>query len=208
MFRAEDTSFGASGYFSVVGSFVSYSRHPLGATPCGKEILCGFRSSFRRCGRRAPVAAGSRRRRGPTGLYGGELAPSQLVRASRVVVVIVAVCACAGCSTVTQSPTSTPTSSNSGPAVITRVVSVSSTSQLSDMVRWNVTNKTRQPQLVTCEVLVLNGSTQLGELGPVQLAVAAGATAEQFSEVTTLAGSNAADTAQIVCQKGLTPPTS
>lgn len=71
-----------------------------------------------------------------------------------------------------------------------------------------MTNKTRQPQLVTCEVLVLNGSTQLGELGRVQLAVAAGATAEQFSEVTTLAGSNAADTAQIVCQKGLTPPTS
>ena len=84
---------------------------------------------------------------------------------------------------------------------------MSSTSQLSDMVRWNVTNKTRQPQLATCEVLVLNGSTQLGELGPVQLAVAAGATAEQFSEVSTLAGSSAGDTAQIVCQKGLTPPT-
>jgi hypothetical protein len=72
------------------------------------------------------------------------------------------------------------------------------------MVRWNVTNKTSQPQLATCEVLVLNGSTQLGELGPVQLAVAAGATAEQFSEVTTLAGSSTGDTAQIVCQKGFT----
>jgi hypothetical protein len=75
------------------------------------------------------------------------------------------------------------------------------------MVRWNVTNKTGQPQLATCEVLVLKGSTQLGEFGPVQLAVAAGATAEQFSEVTTLAGSNAGDTAQIVCQNGLTPAT-
>jgi hypothetical protein len=73
------------------------------------------------------------------------------------------------------------------------------------MVRWNVVNKTDQPQLATCEVLVLNGSTQLGEFGPVQLAVAAGATAEQFSEVTTLAGSSAGDTAQIVCQKGLAP---
>jgi len=65
------------------------------------------------------------------------------------------------------------------------------------MVAWHVTNKTGQPQLATCEVLVLNGSTQLGDYGPVQLAVAAG-------EVTTLAGSSAGDTAQIVCQKGLT----
>jgi hypothetical protein len=124
-----------------------------------------------------------------------------------VVLVIVAMCACAGCTKDAHNPTSTPTSSNSGPAVTTSVVSVSSTSQLSDMVRWNVTNKTGQPQLATCEVLVLNGSTQLGEFGPVQLAVAAGATAEQFSEVTTLAGSSAGDTAQIVCQKGLTPAT-
>gem|GEM_PF-6764449 len=79
------------------------------------------------------------------------------------------------------------------------------TSQLSDMVMWNVTNKTGQPQFATCEVLVLHGSTQLGDYGPVQLAVAAGATAEQFSEITTLAGSSAGDTAQIVCQKGFTP---
>lgn len=70
------------------------------------------------------------------------------------------------------------------------------------MVKWNVTNKTDQPQFATCQVLVLNGSTQLGDYGPVQLAVAAGATAEQFSEVTTLAGSGPRDTAQIVCQKG------
>jgi hypothetical protein len=68
------------------------------------------------------------------------------------------------------------------------------------MVKWNMTDKTRQPQLVTCEVLVLDGSTQLGDYGPVQLAVAAGATAEEFSEVNTLAGSSAGDTAQIVCQ--------
>ena len=73
------------------------------------------------------------------------------------------------------------------------------------MVTWHATNKTDQPQLATCEVLVLNGSTQLGDYGPVQLAVAAGATAEEFSEVTTLAGSGAGDTAQIVCQKGLAP---
>ncbi len=70
------------------------------------------------------------------------------------------------------------------------------------MVKWNMTNKTNQPQFATCVVLVLNGSRQLGDYGPVQLAVAAGATAEQFSEVTTLAGSNAGDTAQIVCRKG------
>ncbi len=85
------------------------------------------------------------------------------------------------------------------------VVSVNPTSQLSEMVMWDATNKTGQPQLATCEVLVLHGSTQLGDYGPVQLAVAAGATAEEFSEVTTLAGSSAGDTAQIVCQKGLTP---
>jgi hypothetical protein len=79
---------------------------------------------------------------------------------------------------------------------------VSSTSQLGEMVKWDATNKTTEPQLATCEVLVLNGSTQLGELGPLHLTVAAGATAEQYSEVTTLAGSTAGDTAQIVCQKG------
>lgn len=82
------------------------------------------------------------------------------------------------------------TSSSSGPAVSTRVVSVSATSQLSEMVKWDMTNKTGQAQLVTCEVLVLNGSTQLGDYG-----------AEEFSEVSTLAGSSAGDTAQIVCQK-------
>jgi hypothetical protein len=82
------------------------------------------------------------------------------------------------------------------------VVSVSATSQLGDMVRWNATNKTGAPQLAKCEVLVLHGSMQLGELGPLQLTVAAGATAEQYSQVTTLAGSTPGDTAQIVCQKG------
>ena len=70
-----------------------------------------------------------------------------------------------------------------------------------------MTNKTGQPQLATCEVLVVKGSTQLGDFGPVQLAVAAGATAEEYSEVTTLAGSGAGDTAQIVCQQGLIPAT-
>jgi hypothetical protein len=64
-----------------------------------------------------------------------------------------------------------------------------------------MTNKTGQAQLVTCEVLVLNGSTQLGDYGPEPSAVAAGATAEEFSEVSTLAGSSAGDTAQIVFQK-------
>ena len=87
----------------------------------------------------------------------------------------------------------------------TKVGSVDPSSQLGDEVTWSMTNKTHRPQLVTCEVLVLNGSTQLGDYGPVQLAVAAGATAEQFSQVTTLAGSSAGDTAQIVCQKGLIP---
>jgi hypothetical protein len=84
----------------------------------------------------------------------------------------------------------------------TNVVSVSSTSQLGDIVKWDATNETGEPQLATCEVLVLKGSMQLGELGPLQLTVAAGATAEQYSEVTILAGSTAGDTAQIVCQKG------
>ncbi len=87
----------------------------------------------------------------------------------------------------------------------TKVISVDPSSQLGDEVTWNATNKTRQPQLATCEVLVLKGSTQLGDYGPVQLVVAAGATAEEFSQVTTLAGSSAGDTAQIVCQKGLIP---
>jgi hypothetical protein len=97
--------------------------------------------------------------------------------------------------------TSTP-NSTSRPAIRTSVVSVTSASQLGDMVKWDATNNTAVAQLATCEVLVLNGSTQLGELGPMQLTVAAGATAEQYSEVTTLAGSTAGDTAQIVCQKG------
>jgi hypothetical protein len=113
--------------------------------------------------------------------------------------VIMALCVCAGCS---QSPTSTSSSSSPDPAVSTRVVSVSATSQLSEMVKWNMTNETQQAQLVTCEVLVLHGSTQLGDYGPAQLAVAAGATAEEFSEVSTLAGSSPGDAAQIVCQKG------
>ncbi len=120
----------------------------------------------------------------------------------QVALAIVALCLCAGCSR--DSGPSSPdvsTGSNASPSVSTSVTSVSSTSQLSDMVKWQLTNKTTQPQLVTCEVLVLNGSTQLGELGPLQLAVAAGATAEQFSEVTTLAGSTASDTAQVLCQK-------
>ena len=79
---------------------------------------------------------------------------------------------------------------------------MSSTSQLGEMVKWDATNKTGAPQLATCEVLVLHGSMQLGELGPLQLTAAAGATAEQYSQVTTLTGSNASDIAQIVCQKG------
>jgi hypothetical protein len=124
-----------------------------------------------------------------------------------MVLVVTAAGACAGCSSGSPSQANTQTSSNSGPEVRTRVVSVSSTSQLSDMVRWDVANTTNQPQLVTCEVLVLNGTTQLGTFGPVPLAVAAGATAEQFSEVTTLAGSGAGDSAQIVCQKGWTGAT-
>jgi hypothetical protein len=126
------------------------------------------------------------------------------VRISWVVLVLVVVSACAGC-TSSQNPTSTPTSSSSAPALSTKIVSVNPTSQLSDMVTWNVTNQTGQPQLATCEVLVLNGSTQLGDYGPVQVAVAAHATAEQFSEVTTLAGSSAGNTAQILCQKGFSP---
>jgi hypothetical protein len=77
------------------------------------------------------------------------------------------------------------------------------TSQLSDIAKWQLTSKSSQPRLVTCEVLGLNGSTQLGELGPTQLAVAAGATAEQFSEVTTLAGSSASDKARIPVSKEL-----
>ena len=56
-------------------------------------------------------------------------------------------------------------------------------------------------QLATCEVLVLHGSMQLGELGPLQLTAAAGATAEQYSQVTTLTGSNASDIAQIVSRR-------
>ncbi len=79
---------------------------------------------------------------------------------------------------------------------------MSSTDQLGEMVKWDAMNKTGAPQLATCEVLVLDGSMQLGELGPLQLTVAAGATAEQYSQVTTLAGNTAGDTAQIVCQKG------
>jgi hypothetical protein len=118
---------------------------------------------------------------------------------------MVAVCVCAGCSEGSTNGTSTASQSNSAPALKTVVVSVSSTSQLSDMVKWNATNGTDQTQLATCAVLVLNGKNQLGQYGPVEVVVAAGATAEEFSEVTTLAGSGSGDTAQIVCQKGLMP---
>jgi hypothetical protein len=59
--------------------------------------------------------------------------------------------------------------------------------------------KTDGPQLATCEALVLHLSMQLGEFGPVQLTVAAGAIAKQFSEVTTVAGSTAGDTADEFC---------
>jgi hypothetical protein len=124
------------------------------------------------------------------------------VRIGRLAFVVMALCACAGCSRDSVGQTSSSTSSSSDPAIRTNVVSVNTTSQLSEMVKWDMTNETRQPQLATCEVLVLSGSTQLGQYGPVQLAVAADATAEQFSEVTTLAGSGAGDTAQILCQKG------
>lgn len=111
---------------------------------------------------------------------------------------VVGLCVCAGCSTGSQGP-----SASAGTAdVSTRIVSVSTTSQLSEMVKWDLTNKANQPQLVTCEVLVLTGSTQLGEYGPASMAVAGGATAEEFSEVSTLAGNGGGDTAQVVCQKG------
>jgi hypothetical protein len=119
------------------------------------------------------------------------------MRTGRLALVIAGLSVCAGCST--GSPSS---SANSASAVSTRIVSVSATSQLSQMVKWDLTNTTHVPQLVTCEVLVLNGSTQLGDYGPVPLAVAGGATAEEFSEVSTLAGSSSGDTAQVVCQKG------
>ena len=69
-----------------------------------------------------------------------------------------------------------------------------------------VQNATGQAQVASCEGLVLNGKNQLGQYGPaVIVAVAAGATAEEFSEVTTLAGSGSGDTAQIVCEKSLMP---
>lgn len=74
--------------------------------------------------------------------------------------------------------------------------------QISDAVTWTVTNRTSQPQEANCQVLVLNGSTQIGDYGPVQFTVAAKATAEEFSQVETLSGSSAGDTAQIACQKG------
>ena len=115
--------------------------------------------------------------------------------------VILGLCVCAGCSSGAPSA-STSTGPNPVADVSTRVVSVSATSQLSQMVKWDMTNKSDQAQLVTCEVLVLNGTTQLGQYGPAALAVAGGATAEEFSEVSTLAGSSSGDTAQIACQKG------
>jgi hypothetical protein len=123
------------------------------------------------------------------------------VRAWQKVLAVVAVATCAGCASNPPEQSGSPsTETASGSALQTHVVSVSSTSTLSEMVRWNATNPTGQTQLATCEVLVLHGSTQLGDSGPLQIAVAAGATAEQFSEVTTLAGSNAGDRAQIACQ--------
>jgi hypothetical protein len=70
------------------------------------------------------------------------------------------------------------------------------------MVEWTATNKTATAQLATCEVLVLKGSTQFGDYGPTQIAVAAGATAEEYSEVDVQTGAGTGDTAQIVCQKG------
>jgi hypothetical protein len=118
-----------------------------------------------------------------------------------VLLVLVSACAFAACSSASPDQAATSSGSKAGPDISTKVVSVSSTSQLGDMVMWTATNKTEQPQLATCEVLVLNGSTQLGELGPLQVVVAAGATAEQYSQVTTLAGSEPHDTAQIVCQR-------
>ena len=121
------------------------------------------------------------------------------MRTGRLALAVLGLCVCAGCS---NGASGSGGSANSAPAVSTRVISLSTTSQLSDMVKWDLTNKAGHPQLVTCEVLVLNGSTQLGQYGPVPLAVAAGATAEEFSEVSTLAGSGAGDTAQVVCQNG------
>ena len=82
------------------------------------------------------------------------------------------------------------------------MLSVTSTSQLSDNVKWQLVNSTAKPQFVRCTVVVLHGSTQLGDEGPLELAVAAGATAEEFSEVTTLAGSGSGDTAQVLCRNG------
>jgi hypothetical protein len=123
------------------------------------------------------------------------------VRAWRVTLVVGAMALCAGCSAASPSGSGAPDTPDT--SLTTTVESVSSTSQLSDMVKWNATNKSGQPQLATCEVLVLKGHTQLGDDGPLQLAVAGGATAQEFSEVTTLAGSHPGDTAQIVCQKGL-----
>jgi hypothetical protein len=123
------------------------------------------------------------------------------VRTGWIAVLVFAGAACAGCSSGSPSGSSASNAA-SELAISTNVVAVSSTNQLGEMVKWDATNKTRAPQLATCEVLVLNGSTQLGELGPLQLTVAAGATAEQYSEVTTLAGNGVGDTAQIVCQKG------
>jgi hypothetical protein len=119
------------------------------------------------------------------------------------VMAVAAVAACAGCTSNPPEQSGSPsTDTASGSALRTHVVSVNSTSTLSATVRWNVTNPTGHTQLATCEVMVLHGSTQLGDSYPLQIAVAAGATAEQFSEVTTLAGSNAGDGAQVACQKG------
>jgi hypothetical protein len=117
--------------------------------------------------------------------------------------VMAALCMCAGCSKgaeTTSSSSGSRSGAPSGPVPHTSVVSVSSTSQLSDMVEWTATNKTGEPEFASCVVLVLHGSTQLGDYGPVTIAVATGATAEEFSEVTTLAGNSNGDTAQVLCR--------
>jgi hypothetical protein len=122
-----------------------------------------------------------------------------------MVLAVAAVATCAGCASTSTERSGAPNANaTSDSAIRASVVSVSSTSTLSEMVRWNLTNPTGQTQLATCEVMVLQGSTQLGDYGPVEVAVAGGATAQQFSEVTTLAGSGAGDTAQVACQKGFT----
>ena len=82
------------------------------------------------------------------------------------------------------------------------VVSVIPSSIVSDAVTWDLTNNTNQPQLATCEIFLLNGSTQIGTYGPVQIPVAGGASAREFAQVDTLSGTTESDSAQIFCRKG------